>query len=147
MLFRPRYSLLLLLVILALVAGGVKFWFGPHRVVERTKAGEELEYSYSRDWQGNKTIDGPYVTRSNLSQKYPSIDIAYYRQGVWLNWNYSFFPTDDAEWESTRMLQTDSPLLPHEWLEFQRTVEREKLTYPPGTKLRIYEGSMNVFTF
>jgi len=30
---RPRYSLLTLLVLTALVAGGVKLWYGPHRVV------------------------------------------------------------------------------------------------------------------
>ena len=30
---RPRYSLLTLLVVTALVAGGVKLWFGPHRVI------------------------------------------------------------------------------------------------------------------
>ncbi len=29
---RPRYSLLTLLVLTALVAGGVKLWYGPHRV-------------------------------------------------------------------------------------------------------------------
>jgi hypothetical protein len=143
-----RYSLLTLLVLLALIAGGVKFWFGPHRVVERTKADEELEYTYTRDWRGNKTIDGPYVTRSNLNQKYPTIDIAYYRQGGWLNWNYSCYPTDDAEGEHPVMLQTDSPLLPQEWLAFHRTVEIEKQrAYPPGTRIRIFEGAMNVFTF
>ena len=31
--FRPRYSLLTLLVLTALVAGGVKLWRGPHHVV------------------------------------------------------------------------------------------------------------------
>jgi hypothetical protein len=30
---RPRYSLLTLLVVMALVAGGVKWWRGPHRVL------------------------------------------------------------------------------------------------------------------
>ncbi len=29
---RPRYSLLTLLILTALVAGGVKLWHGPHRV-------------------------------------------------------------------------------------------------------------------
>lgn len=40
---RPRYSLLTLLVLTALVAGGVKLWYGPHHVVERIAPMIEIE--------------------------------------------------------------------------------------------------------
>jgi hypothetical protein len=146
---RPRYSLLTwLFILIAVGAGGAKLWYGPHRVTERTPAGDELEYSYTRDWQNNKTLHGPYVTRSNLKQKYPSIDVTYYRRGSYLNWNYSIFPTEGDAAQETVLLQTDSPLLPDEWVEFHRTIEFEKQrAYPPGIKLQIFEGSMQYFTF
>ncbi len=61
---RPRYSLLTLLVLTALVAGGVKLWYGPHHVTEPTKLGEEEEYTYTNDWQGNRVIQGTKIVRS-----------------------------------------------------------------------------------
>ena len=80
---RPRYSLLTLLVLTALVAGGVKLWYGPHRVVEQVSPKEENEFTFSRDWRGNKIIHGPYISRYFDDDGKPSlVNISYYRHGV-----------------------------------------------------------------
>ncbi len=47
---RPRYSLLTLLVLTALVAGGVKLWYGPNHVVEQIKNDVETEYTSTQYW-------------------------------------------------------------------------------------------------
>jgi hypothetical protein len=68
--FRPRYSLLTLLLLTAIVAGGLKLWRGPHRVaigetlntheqalvargvaIGFSKAEWQYEYDYRRGWQ------------------------------------------------------------------------------------------------
>ena len=36
---RPRYSLLTLLILTALIAGGVKLWYGPHHTIEERRPG------------------------------------------------------------------------------------------------------------
>jgi hypothetical protein len=144
---RPRYSLLTLLILTALVAGGVKLWYGPHHVIERPSSTVELEYSYDRDWRGNKVIDGPYVSRDRIKQ-YPQLIISLYRQGVWVNWTYTCVPVENEESLPEPMKQTDSPLTPQEWQVFRAAVEREKQqAYPPGTKLSVYEGRTNVDIF
>lgn len=51
---RPRYSLLTLLILTALVAGGVKYWRGPHRAVMSNPS--TVEESLLREWP--KTADG-----------------------------------------------------------------------------------------
>jgi hypothetical protein len=69
---RPRFSLLTLILLTALVAGGVKLWYGPHRVVEERVPGKTLEYTYTRTWNGEKIVDGPSIIRIGepQSQKY-----------------------------------------------------------------------------
>jgi hypothetical protein len=80
--FRPRYSLLTLLVLTALVAGGVKRWYGPHHVVEREDAYQETEYQYTRDWRSNKIIHGPHIFRHyDANGKLSRVSITYYRHG------------------------------------------------------------------
>jgi len=61
--FHPRYSLLTLLILTALVAGGVKLWYGPHHVVEERDPGKQLEYTYTRRWRGEKIVHGPSIVR------------------------------------------------------------------------------------
>ncbi len=80
---RPRYSLLTLLVLTALVAGGVKLWRGPHRVVERNAKGDEEEYTYTRNWQGSRIIQGIKVERTCLDDGiFHLIEIQYYENGI-----------------------------------------------------------------
>ena len=81
--FRPRYSLLTLLVLTALVAGGVKWWHGPHHVVERSVTRSEVEYTYTRDWQGNIIIHGPHIERCHNSEALlECVMVHYYIKGV-----------------------------------------------------------------
>lgn len=60
---RPRYSLLALLLFTAAVAVGVKLWRGPHHVVDHSNPQMEDEYTYYRDWDGTKIVDGVRVMR------------------------------------------------------------------------------------
>ena len=72
---RPRYSLLTLLIFTALVAGGVKLWYGPHRVsigemptvfeqaiLEKGQAlgfttdEWQYEYDYIQSWQERQIL-------------------------------------------------------------------------------------------
>ena len=82
MTFRPRYSLLAFLLFTAAIAGGVKLWRGPHHVVDRSNPQMEDEYTYYRDWNGTKVMDGVRVLRyvSNPNEYY-CIKIFYYRAG------------------------------------------------------------------
>jgi hypothetical protein len=83
---RPRYSLLTLLVLTALVAGGVKLWRGPHRAVEQASPYTEDEYTYTCDWSGRKTVRGPWVMRYKQLRGTPEqVQLLYYRQGEKLN--------------------------------------------------------------
>jgi len=87
---KPRYSLLTLLLLTALVAGTVQFWGWPHDVLERPAPNVEVEYSYIRDWRGNKIISGPYVIRINDGADHLDwVEVGYYRQGERLNWVYN----------------------------------------------------------
>ena len=85
---RPRYSLLTLLLLTALIAGGVKLWYGPHHVVESVANGE-LEYSYTRDWRGNRIVQGPRISRSYNQGQLVSLQLTYYRQGQDSGWIYN----------------------------------------------------------
>ncbi len=86
---RPRYSLLTLLILTALVAGGVKLWHGPHHVIERPTPLKEDEYTYTRDWHGKRIIQGPRILRSKTEQgKIEYVDVRYYRSGLRMDWVY-----------------------------------------------------------
>ena len=85
--FRPRYSLLTLLVLTALVAGGVKLWHGPHHVVERI-GDFDTEYSYTRDWRGNKTVEGPVFARSYQNGILEGFTLHYFQNGEDSMWIY-----------------------------------------------------------
>jgi hypothetical protein len=86
---RPRYSLLTLLVLTALVAGGVKLWYGPRHVVERPFRDVEEEYSFTRDWDGNKTIHGLWIRWTyHVEGTLQSVQIKYYRRGLIVMWSH-----------------------------------------------------------
>jgi hypothetical protein len=95
---RPRYSLLTLLLLTALVAGGVKLWYGPHHEVEFNGDGQdgfhvEDRYTYTRDIRGNRILQGPRVGRLYLvdgkEKQLWYTEVAYYRQGTILKCRYS----------------------------------------------------------
>lgn len=60
---RFRYSLLTFLLLTAVVAVGIKLWRGPHHVVDRSNPQMEDEYTYYRDWDGTKIVDGLRILR------------------------------------------------------------------------------------
>ncbi len=83
--FRPRYSLLTLLLLTALVAGGVKIWRGPHHVIEWNSDNTiEDEYTYTRIWRGDKLLQGPRVLRyyHHDDKVLFCVKIKYYLQGI-----------------------------------------------------------------
>jgi hypothetical protein len=90
---RPRYSLLALLLFTAAVAGGVKLWRGPHHVVDRSNPQMEDEYTYYRDWDGTKVMDGVRIRRyptlasefTKLAAEGRMVNFDYYRNGVRLS--------------------------------------------------------------
>jgi hypothetical protein len=90
---RFHYSLLTLLVLTALVAGGTKFWFGPRSVVEQTSANIEEEYTFTRDWHGTLTLHGPFIRRifKPDTRTLQSVTIDFYRSGLKREWAYAFF--------------------------------------------------------
>lgn len=67
--FRPRYSLLTLMLFTAVIAAGMKFWRGPHQHVHREASadwpGDELEvqYDYMLDWKFNERKRGVHLIR------------------------------------------------------------------------------------
>jgi hypothetical protein len=154
---RPRYSLLKLLVLTALVAGGVKLWYGPHHVVERTEPDKEDEFTFTRDWLGNRILQGASVTRSYKAGEIDYGEIHYFRQGSELPWlyYYAIFPNDKDADEEYRLGQyylgtasaagskQESPLQQNEQVEFQEAMKREKLKIPAGQRCLDYEGTYN----
>jgi hypothetical protein len=136
----PRYSLLTLLVLTALVAGGVKLWYGPHHVVERKEPFQEFEYTFTRDWQGKKSLHGFCICRSidpnNLNNSF--ILILCYRQGVELEWKCCYSSLSEHSELDTRLRigyrratfhhgrgTAKSLLTPAEFVEFQRVIEHQ----------------------
>ena len=127
--FKPRYSLLTLLVLTALIAGGVKLWYGPHHVVEQTWQYAEEEYTYTRDLLGQKTKQGVHVMRYNQPTGIPEhVLLVYYRDGViteqrwYINLNSStktYAPVYLTEGDEPRELQ------PQEQAELNQAVNRE----------------------
>lgn len=123
---RPRYSLLTLLVLTAFVAGGVKLWYGPHHVVESIKPGIEEEYTYTRNWRGEKVIQGVFVHRRN-EYGIPGMNLYYYRQGKTVGWYYSAVAEPNELQDSPPPMQRiDSGLTEREWSEFRVAVKQEE---------------------
>jgi len=78
---RPRYSLLAFLLFTAAAAGGVKLCRGPHHVVDRSNPQMDDEYTYYRDWDGTKIVDGVRVRRYITDPKFEYAYFDYYRNG------------------------------------------------------------------
>jgi hypothetical protein len=133
--FMPRYSLLTLLVVTALVAGGVKLWYGPHRVIDRV-AMIEVEYTYTRDWRGNKIKQGPSIARWFEEDTYYLCMIGYYRKGEELPWIFraelqQIAKPRRTEYPDELRPLSDSRLDPLERIEFQEAIERERQRLMP----------------
>jgi hypothetical protein len=78
---RPRYSLLAFLLFTAAVAVGVKLWRGPHHVVDRSDPQVEEEYTYYRDWNGTKVMNGVRVRRHMHDHQLGMAFYYFYRNG------------------------------------------------------------------
>jgi hypothetical protein len=141
---RPRYSLLTLLVLTALVAGGVKLWYGPHHVVERSSPEVEDKYTFTRDWRGNRIIQGPRIIRDYRAEGLAHVEIRYYRQGEELQWIY----TCTVVPEESRLdipafhgSYHECPLEQNEIDEFQEAIRIERLPkLPVGKRRSEYQG-------
>ncbi len=125
---RPRYSLLMLLILTALVAGGVKLWYGPHHVVERPKPEVEVEYTYTRDWQGNIIIHGPHIERRHDSAgSLESVKVHYYIKGVKTDHKQVILVLSGMEVGSSAEYGGSEPLAlpPADNADFQATIKQE----------------------
>jgi hypothetical protein len=132
--FKPRYSLLTLLLFTAVIAGGVKLWYGPHHVVERPDHRAEDEYTYTRTWNGKKVLQGPRVFRLVVPETgYRETHVSYYRQGVQLKWEYWLFEARKLDhWqEPLPPALQDNPMTEEEYAKFQSAIQREKQQKPP----------------
>jgi len=139
--FRPRYSLLTLLVLTALVAGAVKLWYGPHHVVQRTAEDEEAEYTYTHDWRGGRIIQGPIINRKYFAGQLGRVEVKYFRQGKLLDWHYYCLSNLDADFiEPFPSTAFDSPLTSEEQVEFRATVERVKIKREPSQAIFVEES-------
>ena len=143
---RPRYSLLTLLVLTALVAGGVKLWRGPHHVVEPEFPYAEVEYTFTRDWRGNRIIEGVRVNRSEQPLGTPErVMLEYYRAGLNLNLRRSIVldaaaKTYQRAYDSHNGETCDRT--PQEQTEFDQAVEKEYQHWQTrGYTLKPYEVS------
>jgi hypothetical protein len=117
---RPRYSLLTLLILTALVAGGVKLWYGPHHVVEQISQLAESEYTYTRNWQGEKIIHGPHIERiSSKAGGLGHIQVTYYRKGQRLKWDFLITKNNDMGYFQL----IDIELVPNDPIEDQHCKE------------------------
>jgi hypothetical protein len=137
---RPRYSLLTLLVLTALVAGGVKLWYGPHHVVERRSPSKEFEYSYTRDLHGNKIVHGPCIIRAFASDgQMLATKVVFFRHGQIIHWRYllTVWP-DDSDLPISTVDDDDissSPLNAEELNTLKSAIEaarNQKLNPKPG---------------
>ena len=116
---RPRYSLLTLLVVTALVAGGVKLWYGPHHVVEQAKAGEEVEYTFTRAWNGERILQGTFIRRTiQAGSNSVAIDFGFYRNNKNLNWHRLLIINRSAK-RMTSKIPGANPYFKLEYLELQ----------------------------
>jgi hypothetical protein len=125
---RPRYSLLTLLVLTALIAGGVKWWYGPHRVVEWVPENAEYEYTYTRNWRGEKILHGPRIERvSSKAGILGLVEVTYYRDGQRLPWVYRIHRNDvhDPEYISLKDLELVAKY-PEEDQRCKKVIEHER---------------------
>lgn len=81
---KPRYSLFTFLALTAVIAVGVKLWHGPHHVIEQPSPGVEEEYSFTRDWHGNRVIHGVHIERhqSKHANRLDQVRLDYFRNGI-----------------------------------------------------------------
>jgi hypothetical protein len=128
---QPRYSLLTLLVLTVLVAGGVKLWYGPHHAVERTMHNQEIEYAYTRDWRGNKIVSGPRILRWVAEDGTPEqIEVNYLRAGLDLHATKVILASKALQEFSKPLIhyfeaQIEIPMTTPEQEEFDRTMAAE----------------------
>jgi hypothetical protein len=145
---RPRYSLLTLLVLTALVAGGVKLWYGPHRVVEQMQKGVKGEYIYTRDMLGNQILHGPVIVRIFREDRSMShFTVTFFRKGEKLDWQFVYSPPSKEKvvFALNNVGWSASPLNEDEYLEFKQAVANEGNKLPQGLPTHIscvYEGTI-----
>ena len=128
---RPRYSLLTLLILTALVAGGVKLWYGPHHVVERVSPDVEDAYTYTRDFFGNRIKYGARARRNYNEGVIYRVLLGYFRQGAHTG-QHCFLHVDpegtikEVESPPTRE-QSIVPLLSaQEQVEWRKAIDHER---------------------
>ena len=121
---RPRYSLLTLLVLTALVAGGVKWWHGPHHVVEQKGDKVEVEYDFIRLWSREKIRQGPYIMRVYQDDKLSAVEIRYFRDDLKLSTAYHM--RADAQAPVTIEFYDPLPMTSVETEQFKKAIEREQ---------------------
>jgi hypothetical protein len=126
---RPRFSLLTLLILTALVAVGVKLWYGPHHVVERPWPEMEVEYFFTREWQGNKQIVGPKIRRYKSHEgTVEHFEVTYYRAGIptaWARRIYVKSETKEYCYLWTPVNAVGAELTTQEEAERGRVIEKE----------------------
>jgi 1,4-dihydroxy-2-naphthoyl-CoA synthase len=125
---KPQYSLLTLLLVTAIVAGGIKLWYGPHHVVEKSGTFEEIEYTYTRDWHRNITINGPKITRRfNSDGIIELVNVHYYLNGVETDHKQEIIVLSYLEYGRSAEFGRDEPqaLPPADKEEFQYAIQQE----------------------
>ena len=130
---KPRYSLLTLLALTAVVAAGAKLWKGPHQANEATSSASEEHYTYMRDWRGDRVIQGVHIQRSwnCLSSEDHRSTITYYRNGM-NTMNYMFlhaFPPGSLRGVTTIFESNPLPLTDREMQELNAALEKERSYY------------------
>ena len=80
---RPRYSLLTLLVLMALAAGGIKLWRGPHWASEWRTPTRQIEYGYTNSLQGQRIAEGLRIERiyHQQDERLEQVAVSFYRAG------------------------------------------------------------------
>ena len=144
---RPRYSLLTLLILTALVAGGMKLWRGPHRHLEQWCENVQCEYFCLRDWQGNEYLDGVRITRSHSLERqvveYDRFELEYVRNFKFVPWRYIYYvlPADkEPDFPLVQQSDAESPLSVEELREVRAVIEREKQRLPQrGSGFKAFE--------
>jgi hypothetical protein len=141
---KPRYSLLTLLILTALVAGGAKLWRGPHRAVEQKTPTWEIEYSYYNEWGGVRVTDGLKIDRiTRADETYEQVTVAYYRNGSLVPWSMYIL---DPKYDLSEDFPVRADLSAQEYAELQQAVEaeRQKFVQQGITKLGIVCGQLAI---
>ena len=143
---QPRYSLLALLVFTAVVALGVKLWYGPHHVIERPSPNLEDEYTYTRDWSGSKIVQGlRFLRYHHADGTLDHVVIEYYRQGMSLKQDYELTALPPNQSDSTIQLRAAPiPFTESEKIEFEQAVEQEAEAIRKLGLLPRYPSYMNL---